>query len=142
MKSVRLVVLSGLPGSGKSTYARRLSAASNLYIISRDDLRRFFPSVDEFDLTQRLAELASSFLRNWVSVVVDSPNLDPQDEIVWTDVAKRNGAILQWVHLNTSVDECVRRNACRPSALRTKDIRALALKYQETLNKLELEFCA
>ena len=57
----RFVVVSGLPGSGKSTIARRIGAGLNLDVIDKDDLlEQSFEGVDVISSAerQRLSRLA------------------------------------------------------------------------------------
>lgn len=121
-----LTVLSGLPGSGKSTLARRLASESEAMVVSRDDLRQMIQVLDEAELTIRLIQLSASFLRNRISIVVDSWNLHPADRVRWTELAQLSGAKLNWIHLDVPVEVCIYRDARRPAPNGESAIRSAA----------------
>jgi predicted kinase len=131
-----LTVISGLPGSGKSTLARRLSAESGAFVVNRDEARRHFDFIDESELTLLLVRLSASFLRNGLSVIVDSPNLHARDPVRWTELATLAGAELRWIHLSTSTDECIRRDARRPVSVGADVIHLIATKSASQLGLL------
>lgn len=76
-----LVVLSGLPGVGKSTFARRLAALAPVAIVETDDVRKtLIPRPQytngEHALVFRVAYQAlDALLRQGVSAVFDATNL-------------------------------------------------------------------
>lgn len=133
---MKLTVLSGLMGAGKSTRALKLSASSLAQIASRDDLRRFFPDADESELTLRLVQFARSILIAGNSVIVDACNLHPHDRVRWTELAEETGAELDWIHISRAADECVRRNAKRLNPVGAEAIYAMAVQYNVQLEAL------
>jgi predicted kinase len=135
-KSLTLTVLSGLPGSGKSTAARRHSADTGAIVISRDDVRKNFDFISEGDLTLLLVSLSASLLRDGVSVVVDSWNLHPKDKARWAELARLSGATLEWVHLSTSLIECIRRDAKRLTPVGAETLNLTAANCARQLTKL------
>jgi predicted kinase len=135
-EKLKLIVLSGLPGAGKSTEARRLAREFEALVVSRDDLRRNFLTIGEDDLTIRLVQFAASFLKNEVSVIVDSWNLHPVDRERWANLAKASHASLRWIHLATQVDECVRRDARRLVPNGETSIRIAAAQHSRQLAHL------
>jgi len=137
MPGLTLTILSGLPGSGKSTKARELQRLYGSLVVSRDDLRRNFSYIGEDELTIRLVQLTRSFLRNGISVIVDSCNLHPQDRDRWTNLAREHEARLYWIHVNTEVEECVRRDAGRATPVGGAAIRADAAMYDQNLRRLD-----
>ncbi len=128
-----LSVLSGLPGAGKTTYALRLGRTNQATIISRDDIRVHFPELGENGLTIKLVQLAASFLKNQISVIVDSRNLDPVDRVRWIELANLNKAELRWISLRTPTMECVRRDSRRPSPVGEAAITKMAHQYSLNL---------
>ena len=77
----RLVQMSGLPGSGKSTVARALAPAINAIVLDHDDTKSAIMAAGvEPDLAGRssyevIKKLAAAFLATGQSVVIDSPCL-------------------------------------------------------------------
>jgi predicted kinase len=112
---IKLIVLSGLPGAGKSTAARRLSHLYGARVVARDDLRKFFDGASEHELTFRFVQLAESFLRDGISVIADACNLSSWDFDLWTELSLTTHAVIEWVHLDVAPAECVRRDAQRPN---------------------------
>lgn len=138
-EKLKLIVLSGLPGAGKSTTARQLSEEFHALVISRDDLRKNFTFIFENELTIRLVQFAASFLRNKVSVIIDAWNLHPVDRVLWTELANEAHAQLKWVHLDTPVEECVRRDSGRPVPNGPDAVRFAAANNERQLAKLSRE---
>lgn len=115
--TARLFVLSGLPGAGKTTRARALCAETGAAMVARDDLRAVLLNVRcEARLTLLMAALTRDLLHAGADVVVDAWNLHPADRRLWERLAGEAGAALLWEHLDTPVEECVRRDAGRPNA--------------------------
>jgi predicted kinase len=131
-----LTVLSGLPGAGKTSTARRITLNVDAVVVSRDDIRKKFDYIDESDLTLLLVHLAASLLCRGTSVIVDSWNLHPRDMIRWTELARLSTARLDWVHLSTPLNECIRRDSLRPLANGEQTVRSAAADHAQQLSKL------
>jgi predicted kinase len=100
-----LVVLSGLPGSGKSTVAHALREWVHAAVVQSDVVRKLlFPvphytseeSVWVFTAIHRAVE---QLLRRHVSVILDATNLEERHRRSLEEIAKRAGArpLLVWV---------------------------------------------
>lgn len=138
-EKLKLIVLSGLPGAGKSTKARQLSKEFEALVVSRDDLRKNFIFISEDELTIRLVQFAASFLRNRVSVVIDACNLHPVDRQLWTALAAEANVQLKWVHLDTPVEECILRDSKRRLPNGENAVRFAAANYAKQLVNLARE---
>ncbi len=96
--SPTLLLLSGLPGSGKTFLARKLSGASTLIHISSDVVRRrLYPirryTQDENHIVHSVCrEIADRALHAGKSVVIDSTNLIDEYRAAYQDIASRNSA--------------------------------------------------
>jgi predicted kinase len=134
----RLLITRGLPGSGKTTFARRLQPW--VVRVNRDDLRRMLHgrrlytpwaeglvSAVQRDAVERLLEARAD-------VMVDDTNLAPRRVREWKALAFRLGAKFE-IHDFTGVpvEECVRRDAGRPDDERVGEpgIRTMHRKYLE-----------
>lgn len=119
-----LTITVGLPGSGKTTHARKVVAADTTHQtvrINRDDLRKMV--FDEFwfedakiqePIISKLQNAAvSAALRNGLNVIVDDTNLRAFAREAWAKLAARCGAELVIVVMNVDVEECQRRNLKR-----------------------------
>lgn len=112
----KLVVLSGLPGSGKTTYAReRVENDGNSIRVNRDDLRAMcfnsqYSSQREgliIEIEKAVAELA----KQWnMTAIIDDTNLRRE---AWTSWAKENGFTLERVCFDVPLIECIERDRYR-----------------------------
>jgi hypothetical protein len=106
-----LVILVGLPGSGKSTFFRQRFAATHEHI-SRDELRKQRAPL------RRQNELLERALAGGRSVVVDNTNVSLKDRAVLVALGRRHGARLSVYLFEADARECVARNAGREGVAR------------------------
>lgn len=116
-----VILLRGLPASGKSSYARELLKKEPLKWkrVSRDDLRAMFDNSDfsaiNEDFIRKIRDqLIVSSLRDGFNVIVDDTNLVPSTVKKLHKLVASVGDV-KVIHMpfNTSVDECLKRNALR-----------------------------
>ncbi|TDP29798.1 putative kinase [Nocardia ignorata] len=137
----QIVLPRGLPGAGKSSLFRRMREDNpRLARVSRDDMRatlfgasgRLSPAQEEIISKAERAQ-AAALLDAGYDVFVDAMNLRPQWTRGWANFAALHGADIAVIDLDTSVDECVRRDAERGAAggrmVGEDAIRALARKF-------------
>jgi len=106
-----LVVVSGLPGSGKSTFSRQLAARVPLAIVESDVLRQaLFPkathSAEESNrLFTAVHRVVEDLLRDGVPVVLDATNLQERHREHLYHIADRLRAklVLVWAQAPDSV---------------------------------------
>jgi len=134
---VVLYILSGLPGSGKTTRSREIVRMTGAIQLCRDDLRVTYANLsDEGHLTLVMATQARFLLSQGYDVVVDSWNLTEWDESLWRGVAAETFAELRWEHLNIDVNVCVERDALRPQSIGEACVRNAAEEFSERLRVL------
>lgn len=132
-----LHVLSGLPGSGKTTRARELVTNSKAILLCRDELRVSYTNLsDEGHLTLAMAAQARFLLSQGYDVVVDSWNLTEWDEDLWRGIAAETLSELCWEHLSVDVNVCVERDAKRPQPIGEACVRNAAEEFSERLKVL------
>jgi predicted kinase len=106
-----LILMAGLPGSGKSTFARRLAAATGATVLESDALRSQLFTAPTHDATESRALFAALFdvagrlLRVGHTVIIDATNLKRSDRRPAHELAAATGARLMIVH--TSAPEPV-----------------------------------
>lgn len=133
-----LHITRGLPASGKSTFARTWVAEDPAHRarINRDDLRAMMhagvwlgPATESQILTVRNFAI-SALLWKGFDVICDDTNLPQGTARELAEIAQANHA--DWiVHDLTGipVDECVRRDALRPTPIGETVIREMHQKY-------------
>ncbi len=112
---IKLLVLKGLPASGKSTYAKELVAAG-WKRVNKDDLRAMIDSgkwskKNEEVIKSTERGMAASYLQFGHNVVVDDTNF--AHEGFWKQLAESLGAEFEVKFFDTPVMECIERDAKR-----------------------------
>ena len=114
---MRIVVLVGLPGSGKSTYLAHVAPAGGG--LSSDAVRRLLAD-DETDQSihtqvfQTLRYLLEQRLAIGRSVTyIDATNLTPEERRPYLEIGQKWGCEVEAVVLDVSLEVCLERNAGR-----------------------------
>lgn len=134
MKNLELLILRGLPASGKTTFARDWvnEDPKNRVRVNRDDIRRMLgpywvPSREKL-VTSIENQSISSALDKGYSVVSDSTNFRWDEEKTrW--YAKFYSCNVKIKDFNTSVEECIRRDKLREHTVGEEVIIRMAKKY-------------
>lgn len=119
-----LVVLSGLPGSGKSTVAHRLRQRVAAALLQSDRLRKLLVPVPQYTpeesarLFAALHAAAERLLGAGVPVIVDATMLLERERRPLAAIAARTGARLLLVWVQAPEHEVRRRLAARAAGLR------------------------
>jgi predicted kinase len=118
----QLVVLRGLPGSGKSTFARKWVEEDPDWRVrvNRDDIRfalygKYWGLSRHQEETVSTVEHATSTaaLKAELSVIIDATNLKASTVKDWISAADRHKAEFVVVDIETPVEECIRRDKDR-----------------------------
>ena len=110
-----LVVVSGLPGTGKSFFCRKLAERLDIVILESDSLRRRLfpaPSYSKEESTQLFRAchgVVEELLRKGVSVAFDATNLEEHNREQLYHIADQSGARLVVVRMEAPVEVVQRR---------------------------------
>ena len=115
--TAQLLILRGVPGSGKSTEAKEL-AQMGFEIVSRDTLREQLlggPEVfsDEGLITAVQNAIIEYHLSNNINVVVDNTNTEWKYVRELVALGKRHGAMISVKVIDVTLDEALERNRKR-----------------------------
>src|SRR5512140_1667714 len=112
---MRIVVMVGLPASGKSTYLQQIGTAG----LSSDAIRRWLAD-DETDQTihDRVFQTVRYLLRHRLSLgrpvtCVDATNLTPAERSPYIGIGRSYGCRVEAVFFDTPLDLCRARNSAR-----------------------------
>lgn len=124
----RIIVLTGLPASGKSTWVRQ----QGLPALSSDETRRLLTGSEENQTVHRLVFATVRYLlRQRVAAgaevtVIDATSLTVRERRQWIRLAELLDARVEAVFFDTPLDVCLQRNRERARVVPEDAIRTMA----------------
>lgn len=117
MKAV-LTMMIGLPGSGKSTYAKQLAEETNAVILASDELRKemFGDINDQEHNTEVFAELhrrCKDLLSKQVNIIYDATNLKIKNRLSFLNELKDIDCHKKAIIMATPYELCLQNNSQR-----------------------------
>ncbi|NCA96264.1 MAG: ATP-binding protein [Methanomicrobia archaeon] len=112
----KLIVLSGIPGSGKSTYAQNyLNKHRNTFIVASDQIRReLFGRVDDFSQEDVVWKKFESLIREkaqtYDTIIADSSATTNVRRLRWATIFRDTFDIIELVYFDIPFAVCLKRN--------------------------------
>lgn len=120
MKNVKpiFVMMCGLPASGKSYYAKKLSTEINAVICSSDELReKMFGDInnqtDNHKLFNELHKIIKNYLRNGRNVIYDACNVNSKRRRSFIQELKNIDCVKECIIMATPYNQCLENNSNR-----------------------------
>ena len=130
----KLIMLSGLPASGKSTRAQEIVSNGNWIRVNRDLLRKMlhcgkWSGINEGITVDVEKSIAFLLLKDNKNIVVDDTNLNPKNKEMWKEVAKLSGATFEHEHIDAIIEDCIQRDGDREESVGEHVIVQMAMQY-------------
>ncbi len=129
-KKQRIVLMIGLPGSGKSTYLDRLGVTA----LSSDSVRQLLAD-DATDQTihSRVFATIRYLLRQRLAIgrgvtYVDATHLTPGERRPYVKIARQHGCDIEAVFFDVPLEICIARNSVRERVVPVAAMRKMAAK--------------
>ena len=132
---MKILILRGLPASGKSTWAKELVSVNHNWIrVNKDDLRAMmnggvFSGKLEKHIVRTERELAENALKLGKNVIVDDTNFNPDHEIFFRRLAHQYKAEVEVKFFDTPLAMCIDRDNKRPNGVGEAVIRRMYDQY-------------
>jgi predicted kinase len=146
----KVILMKGLPGSGKSTYAKKIvdQNPEQYKRINRDDLRAMFDNSFNSKSNETFIRgvrdmLILKTLESGKSVIVDDTNLSEKNLTRITQLvhqhnkSQNENVIVEVKHIETSLEECIKRDALREKPVGEKVIKTMQRQF---IKKTDLEY--
>lgn len=132
---MKVLLLRGLPASGKSTYAKELVSKNHNWVrVNKDDLRAMmnngeFSGKLEKQVIRTEREIAENALKLGKNVVIDDTNFNPTHEEYFRDLAVRYKAEFEVKLFDTPLEVCIERDNKRSNGVGETVIRRMYNQY-------------
>jgi predicted kinase len=110
-----LAVMTGISGSGKSTYANGLKTSLNAQLVETDSIRlELTGNAEDQSQNSKVFEIARKRVNDYLSqgknTIIDATSLSVKDRKDWIEIGKNNNAEVRAYFIDTPVDVCKSQN--------------------------------
>lgn len=131
----KVILTKGLPGSGKSTWAKQQCLEKGYKRVNKDDLRDMLDAGQWSNKNEKLVlavrdAIVKLCLERKQTVIVDDTNLSPDHEQTMREIAAAYDAVCtieDFTHV--PLEECIKRDQNRPNYVGEKVIKRMYNKY-------------
>ncbi len=129
-RKVDMVMVCGLPGSGKSHFSKKYFAKSGRKRVSRKEIRHYLYemltfndkwSEDKFDLVDENLvkhlekKIIEHLLQLGEQLIIDNMSISASSREAYVTIAQRNKKTISAIFINTDLAACLKRNRERPA---------------------------
>ena len=125
----RIIILVGLPGSGKSTYLERLGVTA----LSSDLIRQLLADATDQTIHGRVFNTLRYLVRQRLAIgrqvtYVDATHLTPDERRPYIKIAQAYGCAAEALFFDVPLEVCLDRNRGRARVVPEEAVRAMAAK--------------
>lgn len=131
----KIILLKGLPASGKSTWAKQYCLDNpNFVRVNKDDIREIlgnpkFTREFEDKVLALERQMGLAAIKSGQSLIVDSTNFAKKHEKYWTEIATQNDLEIEIKYFDTPLDTCIERDSEREKSVGKDVIVEMYTKY-------------
>ncbi len=135
---MKIIILKGLPGSGKTTWAKEYQKKHpDTKRVNKDELRAMIDDGKwSRENEKEVIGIRDGLVCRWIArdldIIVDDTNFAPEHEKSLREIAKEGGYEVEVKLVDTPLAECIARDAKRPKPVGEKVIRDMHNKYLKT----------
>ncbi len=130
---LKIIMLQGLPGSGKSTWAKQMSRNNQQYVrVNKDEIREmigYTPHRENMVCAIRDAIVTNTLLVQKKHIIVDDTNFHPKHEKRLRELAALCHATFEVYPFDTPLEQCIANDLKRPKSVGEKVIKKMWREY-------------
>ena len=139
----KLIVLAGIPGSGKSTFAANYELHNpNTFIVASDKLRlELFGRVDDFThedfLWSQFEKMIIEKAKTYQTIIADSSATTNLRRLRWSKLFSPHFNNLELVYFNIPFATCLKRNEARHMTIPYEDMIIMRQAFEKPSQEVE-----
>jgi predicted kinase len=114
-----IILLVGISGAGKSTWAKKFLQNNPQYIYLNADKMRLIMTGDEsnqdknYQVFQTLEHMTSYLMSLGNNLIIDNTNYNKKNRLIWNRLATAFNYNKEWVVFKTPLEQCILNNEKR-----------------------------
>lgn len=132
LHALDIILVAGLPGSGKSYFAKEYFAKENRLRINRKEIRKalhemthfgdpwkesYYEEKNEYLVKHVERKIFEQLMTNKEKVLIDNNSVTVDSRKQYIDIARTFQKTIGIVFMNTPIQECMKRNGGRPDSV-------------------------